>query len=185
MSILMMTVIYGAVFLTAERTTGALRRQATVPLSRLDIVTGKLLGRLLIALVQALLLLAAGKYLYGVFWGRSAAGLALVVVAFAACAAACGLLFGAVFRTPEQAGAVGWIAPLLMAALGGCWWPLEVVPRWLQLAGHISPAAWSMDALHRLSSFGEGLGAVWLPSMVLFAYAALFTLLAARYLRWE
>jgi ABC-2 type transport system permease protein len=185
MSIIMMTVIYGAVFLAGERAEGTLRRQATVPLSRVEIMSGKLLGRLLIALAQAVILMILGSLLFGAFWGHSPLGLALTVLALAASAASLGLLFGALFRTADQAGSLGWIAPLILAALGGCWWPLEIVPRWLRMAGHVSPAAWAMDAFHGLVSFGGGLEAVWLPVLVLTGYAVGLTWLAARRLKWE
>ena len=185
MSILMMTIIYGAVFLAAERSEGSLRRQATVPLSRTEILTGKIAGRLLIALVQAVVLMVIGSLAFRVFWGNSPLGIALVVLALAACAASLGILFGAVFRTADQAGTLAWIAPLILAALGGCWWPLEVVPVWMRWVGHLSPAAWAMDGFHSLISFGEGVGAVWLPVLVLMGYALSFTLLAARRLQWE
>jgi len=32
-----------------------------------------------------------------------------------------------------------------LAALGGAWWSLEVVPEWMRTVGHISPVAWAMD----------------------------------------
>ena len=49
---------------------------------------------------------------------------------------------------------------MLMAALGGCRWPLEVVPENMQKLGHLFPSAWAMDILHRLISFGDGIGSV-------------------------
>lgn len=184
-SVLMMTVIYGAVFLAMEKTGGALRRQGTLPLSRLDIILGKLLGRFVMAAAQIAILVVAASVLYGASWGRDAAGLVVVFAAFALCCASLGLLGGALFRTPEQAGALGWIAPLAMSALGGCWWPLEIVPRGMQLAGHLSPAAWAMDGFHRLITYGGGLADVVVPSLVLLAFAAAATAAAARWLRWE
>ncbi len=37
-----------------------------------------------------------------------------------------------------------------LAALGGCWWPIEVTPQWMQT---IMPTGWTMDAMHKLISF--------------------------------
>jgi ABC-2 type transport system permease protein len=139
----------------------------------------------MIALVQIAVLLAAGRLLFHVDWGHSPAGLALIAVTFAAACAGFGLLFGALYRTPEQAGATGWIAPLVMAAMGGCWWPLEVVPPWMRVAGHVFPTAWAMDGFHRLISFGEGVGAVWPLALMLIGYAVGATALAVRFLRWD
>jgi linearmycin/streptolysin S transport system permease protein len=160
-----------------------LRRQVSLPLSRPALVLGKLAGRLLLAVIQVVVLLAAGRFLFGLDFGRSPAGLALVLAAYAFCVAGLATFCGAVFRTPEQASAVGWIASMVMAALGGCWWPSELMPRWLWRAAHVFPTAWAMDAFHALISFGRGVEAVVLPAAVLLGFGVLFGGLGARFLK--
>jgi ABC-type multidrug transport system permease subunit len=183
MTVLMMTVIYGGVFLTLEKSEGTLRRQLGGPVGRAHVLAGKLAGRVLVAGLQIVLLLIVGRFLYGVSFGHSPAGLVLLLLAYAFCVAGLATLLGAVLKTPEQASALGWIASMVMAALGGCWWPSEVVPRWLWKASHVFPTAWAMDAFHSLISFGRGLEAVWLPSLVLLGFGAAFSLLGVRFLR--
>jgi ABC-type multidrug transport system permease subunit len=183
MTVLMMTLIYGGVFLTVERREGMLRRQVTLPLSRRELILGKLAGRMLIAGIQVVVLLAVGRFVFAVDFGSSPAGLALLLAAYVFCAAGFATFFGAVLRTPEQAGAVGWISSMVMAALGGCWWPSEIMPRWLWRAAHVFPTAWAMDAFHALISFGRGLDAVLLPAAVLLAFGSVFSLLGARFLK--
>ena len=183
--VLMMTLIYGAVFLTLERRSGMLRRQATAPLSRRQVFLGKLLGRLLIALAQIVVLVVAGRFLFGVSWGSSPSGLALLLLAYAAAVGSLSTLLGATLRTPEQASAVGWILAMVMAALGGCWWPAELMPDWMRTFSHILPTAWAMDGFHGLITFGHGLNAVLLPSAALFGFAALFGAAGAKLLRFD
>jgi ABC-type multidrug transport system permease subunit len=185
MTVLMMTLIYGAVFLTLEKRQGMIRRQATLPLPRSAVFLGKLVGRLLLATVQAVLLLLAGRYLFGVSLGSSPAGLAVLLGAYLLAVAALSTLLGAVLSTPEQASAVGWVSSMVLAALGGCWWPSEVMPRWLWRSAHVLPTPWAMDGLHALLSFGRGLDAVLLPAAALLGFAALFALLGARFLRLD
>lgn len=181
--VLMMTNIYGGVFLTVEKRQGMIRRQATLPLGHGRIFLGKLVGRMLIAGAQIAIYLLAGRLLFGLSLGRSPGGLALVLTCYAAAAAGLSLFLGAVLRTPEQASAVGWITGMVLGALGGCWWPSEVMPRWLWSAVHVLPTPWAMDALHALISFGNGVEAVLLPSAALLGFAALFAGLGARFLR--
>jgi ABC-2 type transport system permease protein len=183
MCVLMMTLIYGAVFLTVEKRQGMIRRQDTLPLSHAALFTGKLAGRLLIAGAQAALLLAAGRLLFGVSLGSSPAGLALLLGAYVLAVAAMSTFLGAVLSTPEQASAVGWVASMVLAALGGCWWPSEVMPRWLWTAAHALPTPWAMDGFHALLSFGHGVEAVLAPAAALAGFAALFTALGFRMLR--
>jgi ABC-2 type transport system permease protein len=185
MTVLMMTLIYGAVFLTLEKRQGMIRRQATLPLPRGSVFLGKLLGRLLLAGVQAALLLLAGRWLFGLSWGTSPAGLALLLGSYLLAVAAMSTFLGAVLATPEQASAVGWISSMILAALGGCWWPSEVMPRWLWRAAHVLPTPWAMDGFHALISFGHGIEAVLLPSAVLAGFALLFAVLGSRFLRLD
>lgn len=183
--VLMMTLIYGGVFLAQEKVNGTLRRQAALPLTRGQIFAGKLLGRLLMAGVQIVILVAIGRFVFGLSWGTSPVGLALVLATYAAAVAGMATLLGAIVATPDQASGIGWISSMVMAALGGCWWPSEIMPRWLWLAAHALPTAWAMDALHSLVSFGRGLESVLLPSVVLLAFAAASAWLGARWLRFE
>jgi len=182
-TVMMMTLIYGAVFLTIEKREGVLKRQLTLPVSRQTLFAGKVLGRVLIALVQIAILVFAGRVLFGLDFGRSPAGLATILVAYALAIAGISTFLGAILANPEQASTVGWLVSVVMGALGGCWWPAEVMPDWLRTAAHIFPTAWAMDALHALISFGRGFDAVVIPAAALVGFGVLFSWLAARRLR--
>ena len=183
--VMMMTLIYGGVFLTVEKESGMLRRQAGLPMTRRGVFGGKLLGRLLLAGIQVVVLVLAGRFLFGVSWGGSPLGLALMLASFAVSIAALSTLLGAVLKTPAQASSVAWIGSMIMAALGGCWWPGELMPGWMRNVSHVLPTAWAMDGFHSLVSFGYGVQEVLLPSVVLFGFGAVFTALGARFLRFE
>jgi ABC-2 type transport system permease protein len=183
--VMMMTLIYGGVFLVLEKQSGMLLRQSVLPMSRRQLVLGKVLGRLLIAGIQLTALTLAGRFVFGIDWGRSPLGLLLVLASYSVAVAGLSTLLGAVSRTPGQASAIGWILAMILAALGGCWWPSEVMPDWMQKAAHLLPTAWAMDAFHALITFGHGLEAVVLPALVLFGFGIVFILVGARLLRFD
>lgn len=183
MTVLMMTVIYGGVFLTNEKKSRMLSRQVTLPVTRRQIILGKLCGRFLIAAMQIAILLLAGRFLFGISFGNSALGLVLLLTSYALAVAGLAVMLGALLRTPEQASGVGWMLSMVLAAMGGCWWPSEVVPDWLWKAAHVLPTAWAMDAFHALISFGAGVEAVVAPSLALLAFGVLFAAVGARFLR--
>ncbi len=183
MVVLMMTLIYGAVFLTIEKRDGLLRRQTALPVTRMQIYLGKLGGRMLLAMLQLAMLAVLGTLLFDFSWGNSPLGVAIVLLSFAAAVSGLATMLGALLRTPDQASAVGWILSMFLAGIGGCWWPSEVMPRWMQTAGHALPTAWTMDALHALISFGRGVEGVWLPSLALLGFGTLFGILGTRFLR--
>jgi ABC-2 type transport system permease protein len=67
--------------------------------------------------------------------------------------------------------------------LGGCMWPLSIVPRAMQIAGHVAPHAWAMDAWQELVYDKANVIDI-LPNLLVIGGMALVVgLLAARALR--
>lgn len=185
MIVLMMTLIYGGVFLITEKRQGMLKRQAVLPMSRFDIIMAKILGRLFIATMQIAVLLFAAKIIFDLPLGNSWLGLLMVTGSYAVAVAGLSILLGAVLEVPEQASTVGWILSMVLAGLGGCWWPAEVMPEWLQKAALALPTSWAMDGFHSLISYGRGASEVAVPSVALLGFGALFVALAVRHLRLD
>ena len=183
MFVLISTMTYGAALLARDRKSGILRRLGVSPLSRAELVAGKILGRAAMAAVQVGIFLLIGLAVFRIDWGRSPLGLAGLLLAYIACAAALGLLGGSLFASPDAASGIGIVLVLAMSAIGGCWWPAEVMPNWLRLAGFAFPTAWAMDGLHQLVSWGGGPRDVLLPCAVLSLYALAAGTVAARLLR--
>lgn len=168
----MSTLIYGAAGLTKERHNGTIARLGTAPVSRTELILGKLAGRALIATVQVSIFLFMGALIFRVDWSQSPLGLALVIAAIILCASAFGLLGGTLFKSPDAAAGVGVVLSLVMSALGGCWWPAEIMPPWLQTASHVFPTAWAVEGLHQVISWKGGLPDVVVPSLALVLFAA-------------
>ena len=177
------TAMSGAVILTQEKQNRVLPRLAMMPIRRAEMLAGKMLGLLGMALLQSLVVIVLGRIIFHVNWGPRPWALLVLLVCLGLAAASLGLLMGGFLRTPEQAGAVGWLVPLFLCAIGGTWWPLEVVPPWMRIFGHISPAAWAMDGMHGLINFGWGAPAFVVPCAVLLGYAAVLTAIGTRLLR--
>ena len=145
----------GGVLLLMEREQGMLRRLASAPLSRREIVAGKWLGRMLLALAQIGFAMCVGTLLFGMDWGPSLPAILAVLLGWAAFCASLGLLVGSIGRSRGEVAGLGMLLTMVMAALGGAWWPIEVTPDWMQALQLAVPAGWTMDAMHRLVSFGD------------------------------
>lgn len=171
MFVMLSTLIYGSAVLATERRRGTVARLATTPATRSDLILGKLGGRALVASVQVAVFLAMGFTLFRVDWGSSPLGLAAVLVPLILCAGAFGLLGGTLFSSPEASAGIAVVMSLVMSAMGGCWWPMEILPRWLQAAGHAFPTAWAMDGLHEIMAWGGGVGDVIGTAAVLLLFA--------------
>ena len=136
MFVLMVMLTSGAVTLVHERQQGLLRRLASAPLPRIGVVFGKWLGRMLLALLQIAAALNVAALLFPIDWGPDLPMVVLVLIAWGAFCTSMGLLLGNLARTEGQVIGLGVFSTLSLAALGGCWWPIEVVPGWMQRLAH-------------------------------------------------
>lgn len=156
MYVMMNLLLFGGAALAEERRTGLLRRLAAQPVTRREIVFGKIYGIFLLGVVQIVFFLALGRFVFGVNLGANLPLVALTLLVLAWVAASLGVLIGSVLRAADRVAGLCILGSLLMAALGGCWWPLELAPPAMQVIAHCLPTGWAMTALHQLISFGGG-----------------------------
>ncbi len=155
MFVMMMTLMYGGLTLAQERTEKRLNRLVASPVSMTEIFLGKLLGRMLQPILQGSCLLLAGVLLFKMKLGDHPWALVPVILSFAFFCGALGLLFGVLFHNEQQIMSFGILATLLLGALGGCWWPLEVTPQTFQTIARTLPSYWALQAVHDVTSFGQ------------------------------
>lgn len=168
-----------------ERRQGTLRRLLTMPVGREIILGGKIGGRLIHGMVQMALLILFGAFILGVNWGRSPLALVIMMLAFALAFVAFGVLVGTVAKTPSQANWMAISSGMLMAALGGAWWPLEITPPVYQQVVRVFPTTWAMAGFSDIVVRGQGVGGILPEAGVLLAFAALFFGIGFWRLRYE
>ncbi|HEY7073022.1 MAG TPA: ABC transporter permease, partial [Acidimicrobiales bacterium] len=157
----------GAGALADLRQLGVLARARTTPASTGALAAGYGLGMASYALVQAGLMLGAGWLLFGVTWADGPAFL-LVVAMLAAAAAGLSVAVATFLPSPEMGATVAGPIAFVLAMLGGCLWPLELVGPTLARAGHLTPHAWALEALRDVGVDGDGLAHV-APALVVLA----------------
>lgn len=153
------------------RQLGIYSRALAAPVRARDLVIGEGICYLVLALLQSALIMAVGGLLFGVSWGDPVAAVLLVVV-WALVGTGAGMLSGGVFRTPDQASSIGPVIGIGFAMLGGCMWPLEIVPPLVRAIGHITPHAWAVDAWTTVLSKGGTTADILGPLGVLGLFAA-------------
>jgi ABC-type Na+ efflux pump permease subunit len=180
MFLLMTLMTSGAEILVGERKSGQLRRTFVSSIAPSDVVLGKFLSRFGFAWLQIFVMLAVGILVFRVQVGSHPGALVAVLAAFALCATGIGLLFATLFENPDKAGGIGSLLVMPMAALGGCWWPLEIVPEWMRKISLVLPTGWGFDALNRVMALDSGLAPLRPHFAYLLAVAAVTLPLAAR-----
>jgi linearmycin/streptolysin S transport system permease protein len=177
-----LTSLTGAAAVIETRRLGIARRILSTPTSTTTIVAGQLLGRLAVALVQALIIVVGSMLFFGVTWGDPL-GTAALILAFCLVGTGLAILVGSLVQSEQQALPIAFLLGLGLAALGGSMAPLEVFPATARTIAHITPHAWANDAFSKLLKHSGDLITI-LPQIgVLLAFAALATTIAVRRLQ--
>jgi ABC-type Na+ efflux pump permease subunit len=153
---ILMFLLMSAKDLVAERNDRTLARLVVSRASALDLVLGFFLGGLIVGLIQGSILLALNSLVFGIDYGSSTAGLVLVLLLVAGVSSAASVLLGCVARSEAQADGLGMAFTMVLAALGGLWWPLEIVPEFMQTLGKSIPTGQAITVFHDMIGRGYG-----------------------------
>ena len=175
----------GGITLVIERKQGLLRRLASTPIRPASVVAGKWTARMALGVVQIGFAMLIGRVLFGMDWGAAVGMVGLVLLAWAGLNASLALLLGNLARSEGQMAGIGVLSAMALAALGGCWWPIEITPAWMQSLAGFLPTGWTMDALHKLVNFGYGPAAAMPHAAALAVGALACAAAAARTFRYQ
>jgi ABC-2 type transport system permease protein len=181
----LITLIGGSYVFVNERLGGTLRRLMITPTRKASLLAGKILGRLSLGLLQMSLLVGFGALVLGVNWGQSPAAIAILLVSFGLAGTALGVMLGAFARTRSQASGMSVLFSMLLASLGGAWWPLEVTPPIYQSVVKVLPSTWAMMGLTEVVTRGGGVTDILPEAGILLVFAVLFFGVGLKKLRFE
>jgi ABC-type multidrug transport system permease subunit len=163
--------------------TGKIKRIVMSPTTSRDLLLGEIAARLVWASLQVVIILGLGSLVMGVRLDVNWLNFGLVLLAFMLAAASIGMMAGSFFRSSEKAGAMGVIISLVLAALGGCWWPLEIVPGAMRAVALALPTGQAMSAIGEMLALGPGAPFPYLNIVILLMMAFIALPVAARRMR--
>ncbi|MCW3101646.1 MAG: hypothetical protein JWO09_86 [Bacteroidetes bacterium] len=149
-----------------ERDDGSYTRILSMPGSYITVMTGKIAAYLAICLIQCLLMLLVGIYLLPLLGlpslviGHSISAIVLVAVSCGLAATGYGILVGTLFKTHQQSSTFGAVSVVILAALGGIWVPVYVMPESIRILSGLSPLYWALSAFHKIFLGGGSFTAV-------------------------
>jgi ABC-2 type transport system permease protein len=161
----------GSATLIQARRLGVVSRMLAGPMTAGELVAGQIAGRWAIALFQGGYLMVATSLIFGVDWGNLPLAL-LVLLLFSLVAAGAAILLGTLLENEGAAGGAGIGLGLVLAALGGSMFPLELFPDTMRTISRVTPHAWAYEALAEVQRRGGGLLDV-LPQLGVLAAMAL------------
>ena len=181
----MMGVCFAGVAMVQERHNKTLARLLTTPTEKFSIISGKMLGFFLVGFIQFMILILFGQLVLKVNWGNLPLGVLLLVVSYVLSVTGLGTLLSVVVRTSAQAGAFAVLISIVTSMLGGAWWPIEIVPKFMQNIARFTPQYWAINGFNKIITRGFGIIEILPNFYVLLAISAISLLLAIRFFRFE
>lgn len=167
------------------RERGILRRIKATPFPLWSFILARIVTQVLIAVVQAGILIAVGMMLFDLKivgdWLSVAAAVTLGSLAFLSI----GFLISGFARNTEVADSLSNAIAFPMMFLSGVFFPVDSAPAWLQPITKVMPLTYFANALRDIMVHGATVFAVWGDVMVMIGTAVVGLVLAVRFFRWE
>jgi ABC-type multidrug transport system permease subunit len=157
-----------------ERDWGTFDRIRAMPIAPSNVLLGKLTARFIVGMAQMILLFAIGYFLFGMSLGPQPWALLLPIAGIVFAGTAFGLIIAGIARTRDAVLPLGAIVIMSMAAIGGCWWPIDLEPRWMRTLALALPTTWAMETFNDLMIRLRGVEAALESTAVLFVYGLVY-----------
>ncbi|MGB4439981.1 MAG: ABC transporter permease, partial [Sedimentibacter sp.] len=182
----MYTMVFGIGTILNDKQYKTWQRMLISPVSKASILGGSMVAAYLVGAVQIGVLILAGKYLLGVDWGNSMAGVLMVCAAFIFTVTSLGLMISSFVKTQGQLSAIVPVVLTSTSMLGGCMWPLDIVNnKALLFLAELTPQKWAIQGIESIASNSMGFEAAILPTIVLLAMGVIFFAVGVKVLKYE
>ncbi len=169
--------------LVKEKSQGTSVRIRTSPTPYFIHILGKTFTYLIICVIQFLLMVAVGIWIFPLmdlpqFDVSGKMFHLLIVTLFAGLAAiGFGILIGTMSNTQEQSAPFGATSVVVLAAIGGIWVPVFLMPEFMQKIAQFSPMNWGLNAYYDIILRNSGIGEIAKELIFLFLfYIAMVTI---------
>ncbi len=159
------------------------RQLSLTPLTRSEWFLSKFIWYLIISAISAIMIIAVGVLLF-----HSSLSLSLYMIPFLVIGVfmftSLGILAGSISRSEESASVVGNIITFPMMFLSGTFFPIEIMPGWLQSVAHVLPLFYIIDGLNSVTIYSNFSSAT-LDLVVSIAVAAVIFGLTVLKFNWK
>lgn len=175
--------------LVKEKSQGTSVRVRVSPTPYYIHILGKTFTYLIICVIQFLLMVAVGIWLFPYmdlpqFDVTGKMFNLIIVTLFAGLAAiGFGVLLGTIADTQEQSAPFGATSVVVLAAVGGIWVPVFLMPEFMQKIAQFSPMNWGLNAYYDIILRNSGIGEIAKELIFLFLFYVAMVAIALFYER--
>ena len=169
----------GAESIVRERQNRTLERLLASSVKRASILGGIFTGSAIKGVVQIVIFWTVGILVFKVDLGLSPAGVIVLSILMVLMSSAFAVMLATLARTQRSAASLAVITSLVLAPLGGCWWPSFLYPDWIQNIARITPHTWATEGFNKLMLFGADFVAAAPEMLALLGFTVFFGVIAA------
>lgn len=149
-----------------EKNNGSFVRLKTIPTNFSLVIFSKMLVYQILAILQVFAIFSVGMFLLPklglptLVIPANPLPLLLFVFIVSFTAVCYSILIGAIAKTQEQANGFGALSVVILAALGGIWVPVFIMPEYIRFISGFSPLYWCLEGFYTIFLKGGGLAEI-------------------------
>lgn len=181
MILMLISAMMTSISITREKELGTMEILLVSPLRPVQIILGKVAPYLGLSIINAIVILGIGHFIFGVPINGSWVFLMAESILFILMALCLGILISTIAKNQMVAMFISMIALMLPTILlSGFIFPIENMPVPLQILSHIMPPRWFIVILKNIMLKGTGILYVWKETLILIGMAVIFTAIAVK-----
>ncbi|WP_409200926.1 ABC transporter permease [Methanobrevibacter sp. DSM 116169] len=180
MTIMMSCMMGMGASIAGERETGELARLFMTPTSVATVIGGKIVGKLSVELIRALILLFAAIILFGATVKGGIFQTILVLMIGALCFVGFGIMMSSRAQNQEDYSQMVMPFSMPMMFVSGVFYPVETMPWIFQKIAYIFPLTYLNDAMRGIMLKGQSLGDIWVDLAVLLLFTLFFFIVGVK-----
>jgi len=159
------------------------KQLSLTPLTKMEWLASKILWYIVLSVISFFLMVAVGIYLYGASITLTPWLIPFLLIG-PTLFAALGMLVGTVTKSPETAGVIGNVVTFPMMFLSGTFFPISIMPAYLQTLAHVFPLFYIIEGLNNVMVYSNYTGAI-LDLAVTALITVVIFVAAVRLFKWR
>lgn len=171
MLMFMMGVINNTISVIMEdRRMRTMARTFTAPVRSIEIMLGNFIGSFLVGTLQVLVILIVTRYVTNFEFGLAFFSQFVMLEFFLLASMGIASAVAGMVKNVSNMGMINSLVVTPTCMLGGCFWPISLMPEWMQKIANFVPQKWVIDAIQQMAA-GHSLSQMWMHMGVLTLFA--------------
>ena len=181
MLLMLISALMTSLSLTREKELGTMELLLVSPMRPIQIIIGKVIPYVLLAFVDACIILAIGKFVFGVPLEGNLLLLLAESLLYITMALSLGILISSITNSQQVAMTISLLALMLPTILlSGFIYPIENMPVILQVFCHLMPPKYFITIIKDIMLMGNSFIFVWKETLILISFTLVFIMISIK-----